>query len=131
MKVLFIATGLHTGGAELMLYKILSRIDRTRMRCEVVNLKRPGPVQKLIESLDVPVHALGLSSPLQTVSGLFSLRRIIRMSQPTLVQSWMYHANASAAIVTRLLGRSGPPLVWGVRYTLGDLSFDKLSTRWM
>ena len=67
MKVMFIATGLHTGGAELMLYKILSRIDRTRVRCEVVNLKGPGSVQKLIESLGITVYALGLTSPLQAI----------------------------------------------------------------
>jgi glycosyltransferase involved in cell wall biosynthesis len=128
---MFIATGLHTGGAELMLYKILSGIDRSRISCEVVNLKSPGSVQKLIESLGVPVHSLGLSSPFQAIHGLLRLRRLIQQSRPTVVQSWMYHANVSAAIVTRLLGPSAPLLVWGVRYTLADLSFDKPSTRWM
>jgi glycosyltransferase involved in cell wall biosynthesis len=131
MKVMFIATGLHTGGAELMLYKILSRIDRGRVHCEVVNLKRGGSVQTLIESLGVPVHSLGLASPLQAIHGLLRLRRIIQERRPTVVQSWMYHANAGAAMVTRLSGPSAPPLVWGIRYTLADLSFEKPLTRWM
>src|SRR3954471_6873014 len=112
MKVMFIATGLHTGGAELMLYKLLSRFDRARLECEVVNLKGPGRVQELIESLGVPVHALGLSSPRNALRGLKGLRQIIQKSRPALIQSWMYHANVSAAIVTGVLGSASPPLIW-------------------
>jgi glycosyltransferase involved in cell wall biosynthesis len=128
---MFVTTGLQTGGAEMMLYKILSRLDQRRIQCEVVNLQRPGPVQPLIESLGVPVYSFGLSSPMDAVGGLYRLRRLMQERKPALVQSWMYHANAGAALAARSLGRSGPSLVWGVRYTLADLSGDKWFSRWI
>ena len=82
MKIMFIVTGLQAGGAEMMLYKILSRLDRVCFTSEVVNLSESGPVQQLIESIGIPVCTLGLSSPWDALRGISSsvapCRRVCR-----------------------------------------------------
>jgi len=129
MRVMFITTGLHVGGAEMMLYKILSRLDRTRLKCEVVNLRQPGPVAELIEEIGVPVHSIGMSSPANAPAGLRQLRRVVQQGRPAVIQSWMYHANVVSALAMVPRGVSSPRLIWGVNYTLLDLSFEKRLTR--
>jgi glycosyltransferase involved in cell wall biosynthesis len=131
MKVTFVTNGLKAGGAELMLYKILSRLDRSRVECDVINLRPPGPVQELIESLGIPVQSLGWSSLFHAVCGLYNLRRLLQKSRPNLIHSWTYYSNIGVTIATRGLGRAAPPLLWGIRFTLGDLSYEKRSTKWL
>ena len=131
MKVAFITNGLKSGGAEMMLYKILSHLDRERIECEVINIRPPGPVQKLIESMDIPVHSLGWNSLGRAFFGLYRLRRLLQKSRPNLIHSWTYYGNLGATIATRAMGEAEPPLVWGIRFTLKDLSYEKPSTRWL
>jgi len=50
-SVLYVITALFRGGAELMLYRLLSRLDRTRFTPQVVSLLDHGPVSRKSEAL--------------------------------------------------------------------------------
>jgi glycosyltransferase involved in cell wall biosynthesis len=131
MKVVLITNGLKTGGSEMMLYKMLSRLDRGRIQPEVINIRPPGAVQGFIESLGVPVLSLGWQSLSGAIAGLPRLAQLIRNSHADLIHSWTYYGNIGAALAVRWLGASSPPLIWGIRATLTDLSFEKPPTRWL
>lgn len=128
MKVLFVITGLNTGGAELMLLRLLSGLNRGRFQCEVVNMKEPGAVQPMIEALGIPVHCLKMRYGLFSIFGFRKLMKIIQRFSPDVIQGWMIHANFSSILARRLAGRF-MPVIWGMRYSLTDLSQDKWITR--
>ena len=49
MKIVHVITGLSTGGAEMMLYKLLSRMNADEFDSEVISLTDAGPVADKIK----------------------------------------------------------------------------------
>ncbi|MDD3609756.1 MAG: glycosyltransferase [Halothiobacillaceae bacterium] len=125
-RILHIITGLGTGGAEMMLYKVATRLSQLGLPQCVVSLREGGPVSERIRAAGVVVHELGMPRGLPTVSGLLELRRIVRQWRPDRVQGWMYHGNLAAWAATR---GTGLPLLWNVRQTLYDLSLERPLSR--
>ncbi|MGH7821663.1 MAG: GNAT family N-acetyltransferase, partial [Candidatus Binatia bacterium] len=63
VRVVHVISGLRMGGAETMLYKLLSHSDRREFASEVVSLTDVGVVGERIGDLGVRVRSLGLRSP--------------------------------------------------------------------
>ena len=61
-RLVFFTTGLGTGGAEMMLFKLVSAL-RSEFDCTVVSLRDRGTVGPRIAGLGVPVEALELHRP--------------------------------------------------------------------
>ena len=118
LKVAFITTDLFTGGAELMLYKLLSAIDRERFYCEVISLTGPGQVDHLIEKLGIKVRSLGMRPSVPDIRALLQLSMILKEIEPHTIQTWMYHADLLGSLANLLANRS--PLVWGIRNNILD-----------
>ncbi len=127
MKLVYIITGLSTGGAETMLLKLLQNIDRNRFTPTVISLTTIGEIGPRIERLGIVVHALemkpGLPNPIKFM-GLISL---LRKLKPDCVQTWMYHADLLGGLAARLAGIKA--VAWAIRNS--DLSAErsKPSTR--
>lgn len=117
LRICHVISGLETGGAESMLYKLLSGLDRERFEAEVVSLTSIGPTGPKIQKLGVPVRALGLARGIANPLGVLRLARWLRGSRPDLVQTWMYHADLLGGLAARLVG---VPVVWNIRHS--DLS---------
>lgn len=128
IKVLHLITGLNTGGAEMMLYKLLSLIDRMAFQVEVVSLTDTGPVGKKIEELGLPVQALGMRRGVPDPRGLLRLVRRLRQAPPDCIQTWMYHADLIGGLAAKLAGDT--PIVWGIRRGNLDPQGTKRSTLW-
>jgi glycosyltransferase involved in cell wall biosynthesis len=128
MKVVHVIIGLHVGGAELMLLKLLQQMDRARFEPVVIALQDGGPVAERIRALGVPVHQLGLRSLWDLPAVLLRLRRLARELSPDLVQGWMYHGNLAATLLVRW-GPRRARLCWNIRHTLPDLRWEKPMTR--
>jgi glycosyltransferase involved in cell wall biosynthesis len=126
VKILHVITGLSTGGAEMMLYKLLSRLVREDVGNEVVSLTGIGPVGERIAGLGVKVGALGMGRAAPSPLKLFSLARMMRQAQPDIVHAWMYHANLLAGLAA-IFARS-PPVIWGIRQSNLDPKLSKRST---
>jgi glycosyltransferase involved in cell wall biosynthesis len=127
MRVGFVTSGLATGGAEMMLYKLLKAVARERLEPLVISLGECGHPARLIEGLGIEVVGLGLdqrpgrSLPRAALNGYRALRRF----QPHLLSGWMYHGNVAAWLFARNLQ---VPLVWNIRQTL-NLAQEKPLTR--
>lgn len=113
MKVVFIITGLSTGGAETMLLKLLERIDRTRFEPEVISLTTRGRIGPRIEALGLPVHALGMQPGLPNPVKFACLVRLLRQSRPDAVNTWMYHADLLGGLAARMANIKA--LAWSIR----------------
>jgi len=125
-RLLHVITGLPRGGAEMMLYKLLARIDRDRFEPAVVSLRGEGPVGARIRDLDVAVDSLGAEGPLGAVASLVRLRRAVVRFSPHVVQTWLYHADLLGGLAARLGG--SPPVVWGIRMSRVDREAFRAST---
>ena len=127
MKIIHIITGLTTGGAEMMLYKVLSEIDRERFSPIVVSLMDRGTLGDRIEALGIPVYTLGMKSgALPTPNMIWKLLQIVGEIKPNLIQGWMYHANLAAQIIS-ILSLKFVPVIWNIRNCL-SLSYEKPGT---
>lgn len=125
IKVTHIITCLDTGGAEMMLYKLLSAYDRERFEMSVISLIDIGMVGKKIESLGIKVYSLGMRKSLLSIFSLFKLRKILKQENPDILQGWMYHGNLIATIAKKLIGK---PMIWNIRQTLYSFNKEKFLT---
>jgi glycosyltransferase involved in cell wall biosynthesis len=106
IHIVFIITGLSTGGAEMMLLKVLQRLDRRRFSPEVISLSTRGDLGPRIEALGIPVHALGMNLRLPSPTSFYRLVRMLRSMHPDVVHTWLYHADLLGGLAARLAGIS-------------------------
>ena len=127
-KIIHIISSLSTGGAEMMLYKLISRMDSTNFVPEVVSLTDIGPVGRRIEGLGVPVRCLGMSRGCLSPTKFLKFVQWLRSGRPELIQTWMYHADLIGSIAAFVSGRI--PVAWNIRQTNLSPEFNKRSTIW-
>ena len=118
MKVTHIITGLNTGGAETMLYRLLAYTDRAAFEPQVVSMTDIGPVGEKIRALGVPVRMLGMRRGVSNPLGVLRLARLLGSDPPHVVQTWMYQADLVGGLAARLAG--GVPVAWGIHSTYLD-----------
>lgn len=114
-RILFLTTGLYAGGAELMLLRLLSHLDRQRFQPSVISLLRLGPVGAKIQQLGIPVRSLGMEPGIPNLASLWRLVSWLRRNRPHVMQTWMYHADLLGGVAAWLAGHI--PIVWGVRHS--------------
>ena len=123
IRLTHIITDLDIGGAEMMLYQVLSRMNHKLFQAEVVSLLNPGALGKKIEKLGIKVHTLEMSNKYPNPLAALQLVRLLKRSQPDVVQTWMYHANLVGGIAAKLAGNL--PVIWGIHHS----NFDSAKTK--
>lgn len=113
IRIVHVISDLDTGGAEMMLAKLVGAMDRTRFSSTVISLIDKGQLGDQIESSGVAVHTLGMKRGRPDVFALPRLIRLFRTLNPTIVQSWLYHADLLSTLAVKFTGL--PTLVWNVR----------------
>lgn len=126
--ILHLITGLASGGAEMMLYKLVSGMDRQRFRPVVVSLTTGGAVAERIADLGIPVHSLGMRRGQPTPQSLWWLATLLRRERPAILQTWLYHADLLGLLVAPLAG--GMPVIWNVRSSNMDMSHYSRLSAW-
>jgi len=126
--VTHIITDVYTGGAEIMLLKLLLHIDRERFASRVISLTTGGPIGDRLEGLGIPVQALGMRPGFPDAGAVLRLAGWLRGNPSSLVQTWMYHADLVGGIAARLAGCG--PVIWGIRNSNLDVLHSRRSTRW-
>jgi glycosyltransferase involved in cell wall biosynthesis len=128
MKIVYAIVGLTTGGAEIMLYRILSKINRDRFSPYVVCLMDRGTLGDRIEALGIPVYTLGMKTAgVPTPNVIRKLVNIIREIKPDLIQGWMYHGNLAAQFASLFVGKQ-IPVFWTIQGTVYSLKLEKKMT---
>jgi glycosyltransferase involved in cell wall biosynthesis len=126
IAVTHVIAGLELGGAEMMLYKLLSATDRRRFDPSVISLSDSGPLAPRIAALGVPVTALGMPRGRLQARPLAHLARRLYARRPGVVHTWMYHADLLGGLCARAIGET--KVIWGVRGSL-DARLSKRSSR--
>ena len=111
MRLVFVITGLHVGGAEIMLLNVLQRLNG-RFAPHVISLTSCGEIGARIQALGIPVEALGLSARMPNPLGFSRLVLRLKALAPAAVHTWMYHADLIGGMAARLAGC--PAIGWGI-----------------
>lgn len=117
LKIVFLITDLDTGGAEIMLYRLLARLDRTKFAPTVISLGRDGPIGEKIRSLDIPVLSLVIDPSRPDPLAWFKLVKILRQIHPALLQTWLYHADLFGGLAGFLIK---VPVIWAIHNSTTD-----------
>jgi glycosyltransferase involved in cell wall biosynthesis len=105
--------GLHLGGAETVLCRLLDRTDQRRFPTHVVTLRPGGELVDRVRSAGVRLTSLDFraaSAPLEFTR----LVHLLRRERPAALVTWMYHANLIGSLAAQSVG--GIPTVWNIRH---------------
>jgi len=113
IKIVYLINGLGSGGAEMMLYRLLGRIDREKYRPVVITLLEfKGPLKEMINNLGVPVKSVAVRSRYD-IFALIRLYHLIKMEKPNILHTQLYAADILGRIIGRLL--KVPVIVTSIR----------------
>lgn len=127
IRVTHVITDLDTGGAEMMLYRLLSGMDRNQISSRVVSLTDEGPISRKILDLGIDVTSLGMKPGSLNPNGIFKLALDLKESRTDVVQTWMYHSDLVGGLAARLAGTGA--VVWGIHNSTLDPKKSKARTR--
>lgn len=123
IRVLNIIGDLSTGGAQTMLYRLLSRVDRRAFRMEVISLTHMGDLGGKIRELDIPLRTLGMRREFPNPFVLLRLVGLLREFKPHVIQTWMYHADLMGGLAAKVV--MTVPVIWGIHTS----ELDRKTTR--
>lgn len=125
--IVHIITSLSSGGAQMMLYNLLSKTNRDKFEPVVISMMDRGIFADRIAAFDIPIYTLGMKAGPPTLNSLWQLRDLLYQLKPHVIQSWMYHANIFAQLAC-LLSLTNIPVVWGIHHSIASLSSEKKLT---
>ena len=126
LRVAHVITGLGSGGAQAMLYKLVVA-TREELGHSVVALTDGRLYGDMLQAEGVPVTYLGMPRGMPDPRAILALARALRRAAPDVVQSWMYHADLLAGVASLAAART--PVVWGVHHADVDPRNVKRLTR--
>lgn len=126
MDVTHVITGLDDGGAEAILWALVSHDDQSRHR--IISLTGEGKYGALLRASGFDVQSFAFKSLLHAVRDAIRIERSVAAARPDVIQTWMYHADLIGGIIGY---RLGVPVVWGVHNTTLSLSSSSRATRWI
>jgi glycosyltransferase involved in cell wall biosynthesis len=124
MKVVHIITGLNNGGAEGVLYRLVTHDEENEhIIISMMDLGKYGP---LLLERGLDVYCLNMKAGGISLASIYKLRRYLRRIDPDVVQTWMYHADLIGGIVAKSLGIK--KIFWNIRHSNFDENHTKAST---
>ena len=126
IRIVVIITGLEANGAELMLLRLLEKLDRNRFSVCVISLTTIGDVGPQIRSLGFSVEAMGFRPTFGAVRTFIRLVRRLSTISPNILHTWMYHGDLIGGIAGKIVGIRH--IVWSIRHTDLSLNRNKKST---
>ena len=124
IRVMHLISGTGVGGAEMMLFKLLSALDRSCFTSIVYSMTQLGPTADRIRDLGIEVRTLGMKPRRPDPRAMLLLAGAVRRWRPHLIQTWMYHADLLGGLVGKIMDI---PVVWNIRHS----NLDPDANHWM
>lgn len=113
MKVVHIITGLNNGGAEGVLYRLVTH-DQENEHI-VISMMDAGKYGPLLEENNIKNYCLRLNRGKISILPLVELKNILKVEEPDIIQTWMSHADLLGGIVSKVLGHKN--IIWNIRHS--------------
>ena len=126
VKVLHIISSLDIGGAEMMLYKLVSNHKKKNISHHIICLNKNGKLINRIRKLKIKVYCLNFTSILNFIKSLNLLISTVKMIKPDVIMTWLYAAD----LVGIFLKFKFPniKLIWNLRCSELKFPYLKLTT---
>lgn len=126
LRLMHLITSLNVGGAQMSLYKAVTRFHPERIASMVVSLVTPGKIGKLIAEQGIPVLSLGMRPGRPSPLALFRLSGLLRRFRPHILQTHLYHAD----LLGYLAGKwaNVPIILWNLQQSRMDFSRYRCAT---
>ena len=126
IRICHLITSLDTGGAERSLVNLVTAMNRDEFENEVVTLLKPGPMAQTLAQAGIPVTSMEMGRHRPNPAVLLSLIRHLRANKPTILQTWLYHADFFG-FVAALFAKPNH-LIWNLRSSeIDDPSIRRLT----
>ena len=126
-KIIYIITGLNVGGAEIVLLRLLMKINKKEYDPLVITLGEKGIMGERIEKLGINVYCLRIHSFINLLPGLIKLVNKINIFNPQIIHTFMIHSAFFVGIIAKLLNK--PTIIWNIFSTDLSLQSNKYKTR--
>lgn len=126
VRVLHVATGLHTGGAEMTLRHLCLGLRPRGIESSILSLSSRGRISNELEEVGFHITHLDAPNPRSVARQLPVALYKAKQFRPHLIQGWMYHGNLTASAVGRALNC---PVLWNIRSGLHRPDLFKPMTR--
>lgn len=123
IRIVHIITGLGSGGAENMLYKLIKYSDKSKYYHEVISLMDEGVIGKKIIDEGTKVHSINLSVK-KPINSIIEIKNICKNFD--IVNTWLYHADMIGFIVSKILLKK--KLIWNIRHSNLEKKANKART---
>ncbi|MCT7968521.1 glycosyltransferase [Laspinema sp. D1] len=127
IKIVHVTTDLAAHGAQMVLYRLLSRLNRDCYESVVISLMEGGQLLEEIESLGVSVYTIGIKNGIPTPAQTYLLIKTLSQLEADLIQGWMYHGNLAAQVSNFFVSRN-IPVVLNIHNCLYSLEYEKKMT---
>jgi len=122
MKIMYVITDLHTGGAELQMATLVGHLKDRSQSCHVFTLLSDGSLRDHLGELAVPVYSGGLKkrdllrAPWKIIYAQMKLVRVVQKQRPSVVHAFLPLATFMGALAGRI---ARVPLIISSRRALG------------
>jgi sugar transferase (PEP-CTERM/EpsH1 system associated) len=128
IAILYLITELDTGGAQTALQRLLAGLDRARFSPTVACFYNgDSAVAQRIRALGVPVIDLGMTAKWR-LDAFVRLYCLLHRQRPTILHTWMFHANLPGRVLGRL---AGVPIVISSETTMGQEGWLRCWFNWI
>jgi len=101
IKILYLITGLRTGGAEMVLYNLVKELDKNEFEPVVVSIISIAEVGEKIKRLGVPVLSLNTQFKYDPLI-FFRFLSILKKEKPQILHSFLFHSIFLGRIVGKI-----------------------------
>lgn len=119
-KIIFIITGLGSGGAEQILYSMLKHIDKENLKPVVISMTTSGYWGEHIKELGITVISLRMKRS-AIINGMIDLNKIIKKIEPDIIHAWMYDA-CLLSLLHKKFFKPDYRLILGLHHSLSKLN---------
>lgn len=120
LRLMHLITSLNVGGAQMHLYKTVTRFDPEKVASTVVSLVSPAKVGELLNEKGIPVLSLGMQKGRPNLRALWRLRGLIKRHRPHILQTYLYHADLMGFLAGKWAGV--PIILWNLQQSHMDFS---------
>jgi glycosyltransferase involved in cell wall biosynthesis len=134
-RILFVISSLNLGGAERQML-LLCQMLKTQADVRIVSLEFEGPLKEKYKQAFPEIFFVQKTNPLIQI---IEIKRIVRISKPDVVITWLYKADLIGGIASKLAGNF--PVIWSARNSalphfstfkrLTLLLFSRLIPKWI
>lgn len=124
LKVVHLISGLGHGGAESVLYRLVTHAKRDHHI--VLSMQDEGVMGPKLREAGIELHCLDMPGGKMSPIDFWRLRNQLKQLAPDVVQCWMYHADMLGGLAARLAGIKA--VLWGVRNSGDNLASSSRSS---